>query len=268
MKSITELAKKIVEEKSELSFSVYSSIKEQRILNVPILKPLLIFVLEGIKQLGKNNKMTCQAGEFIFLSNSPLIDMRNIPKKEEYFALLIEFEFDDFNQFHSQEYNSKKYFQGQIDPILEKALQQYIEWSVFAPKEVWHFRRQELLRLMFQLGHKEVRTFLTSPSLSHRLHGIISDDISGNLNVSHLAGKLGMSNSTLRRKLKGEGVSILAIKNRVRLSYGLHLVQTTMKPIGLIAEHCGYCSHSRFTKGFKQLFGVNPLELRKTRMND
>ena len=75
----------------DLPFSVYSSIKEQELLNVPIIKPLLILVLSGKKALGKQNELACQAGDFIFLSTNPALDMRNIPKDNEYFALLIDF---------------------------------------------------------------------------------------------------------------------------------------------------------------------------------
>jgi AraC-like DNA-binding protein len=77
-----------------------------------------------------------------------------------------------------------------------------------------------------------------------------------------------MSQSTLRRKLQVEGSSLQAIKDRVKLGYGLHLLQTTMEPVGIIAEKCGYYSQSRFTDRFKQLFGLTPTELRKTRVID
>jgi hypothetical protein len=84
-------------ENRELPFSVYTSIEEQRLLNVPIAKPLLIVVLNGDKELGKDNELICHSGNFIFLSDSPAINMRNIPKDKEYFALLIEFDYQDFN---------------------------------------------------------------------------------------------------------------------------------------------------------------------------
>jgi hypothetical protein len=59
----------------------------EELLNVPITKPLLIVVLNGYKELGKDNEITCLSNHFIFLSNSPAINMRNIPKDNAYFAL-------------------------------------------------------------------------------------------------------------------------------------------------------------------------------------
>ncbi|WP_462154574.1 helix-turn-helix domain-containing protein [Pseudoalteromonas piscicida] len=54
----------------------------------------------------------------------------------------------------------------------------------------------------------------------------------------------------------------------MKLGHGLHLIQTSYEPIGLIAEKCGYSSSSRFTDRFKQLYGLTPSALRKTRMSD
>lgn len=273
MKELIALAKKTSHKSNGLPFSVYSSIKEQRISNVPIIKPLLVFILGGAKHLGKDKKIVCPSGTFVFLSNSPMIDMRNIPDDEEYFALAIEFEYHDFNQFKDvkpKRYAPKKYFQGEINSVLEKALQQYIEWSCFAPQEALHFnfRKQELLQLIYLSGYECVSAIAEPPSVSHQLYDIINSNISDDWSAERLAAHLSISESTLRRKLNAEGTSVQIIKNRTKLGYGLHLLQTTMEHIGRIAERCGYQSQSRFTHQFKQLFGMTPTELRKTRAHD
>ena len=64
---------------SNQPFSIYTAVADQSILNVPIIKPLLICVLDGRKELGAG-QATVNAGEFVFLSNTPNIDMRNIPQ--------------------------------------------------------------------------------------------------------------------------------------------------------------------------------------------
>ena len=58
--------KSTIKKSPELPFAVYSSIKEQRLLNVPIAKPLFIAVLSGDKKLGKDNEIVCHSGDFIF----------------------------------------------------------------------------------------------------------------------------------------------------------------------------------------------------------
>lgn len=247
-----------------MPFAVYASAKEQRIANVPIIKPLLIFILSGVKKIGSGNDVVCPAGTFVFLANSSTIDMRNIPEDEEYFAVLIEFDYSDFHQFKEKAGSKKKHFQGDINPVLEKALQQYLEWAIVSPSSALEFRKREILQLIYQMGYTEVRSIAEPPSISHQIYKIIHDNLSDDWSAERLAAHLAMSESTLRRRLKAEGSSVQLIKNRTKLGYALHLVQTSREHIGRISERCGYQSQSRFTHQFKQLFGVTPTELRKT----
>lgn len=268
MHDLITIIKQIAQNNNPLPFSIYSSVKEQHILNVPIYKPLLIMVLNGRKKIG--TEYYVEAGEFVFLSNTPSIDMRNIPDNTEYFALLIEFEFNDFNCFtHKNIKNTRNPFiQGKIDPILIQNLKQFIEWAAYAPPDIYSIRRQEILLLLNHLGHQQVQTIIEPPCLSHKIFNMIHNNIAEDLTVTALSTYLAMSESTLRRKLKAEGTSIQNIKDKARLGYGLHLVQTSFKPIGHIAEQCGYTSQSRFTDKFKKLFNITPTALRKTRMPD
>ena len=264
MQELIFASKQLQQQKENLPFLVYCASKEQRIFNVPVIKPLLICVLDGCKKLGKDSEVSCAAGTFVFLSNSPRVDMRNIPVGTEYFALLIEFEFSDFDIFESKNNKVDTYFQGDVDSVLQRTLQQFVEWSAFAPEALWAFRRKEVLQLLYHLGHEQVSAVAELPSLSHKLHGMMSRDVSYDWNAQRLSSHLAMSESSLRRKLNAEGTSLQLIKDRVRLGSALNLVQTSDYSIGSIAEQCGYSSQSRFTDKFKQLFGVTPSELRKT----
>lgn len=251
-----------------LPFSVYSSFCEQKIVNVPIFKPMLICVLEGSKKLGSKGEIECPPGSFVVLSNHPSINMRNIPGEGEYLALTVEFEHEDFNCLPPRQGRTEPSVQGPICDVFRKTLEQFVEWSGFAPPAMWAARRQEILQLIFHLGHEQITAVAEPPSLSHKLHGLVSADFAHDMNANVLAARLALSESTLRRKLAAEGTTLQAIKDRARLAHGLHLVQSTFEPIGRVAERCGYQSQSRFTDKFKQFFGVTPTELRKTRMRD
>lgn len=273
MRELINTTKKVLQINTHLPFSIYSSIDEQLILNVPIIKPLLVFVLSGSKKLDSENEIICPAGNFIFLSNIPIITMRNIPSDSEYYALLIEFEYADFDVLERKKAKTEKYFQGAISPLLKQTLMQFIEWSTFAPKEMWPIRRKELLQTLLHLGFDNVSSIIEPPSLSHKIHKIISTHISSvqlsnDLTTEKLSSMLAMSESTLRRKLNAEGTNLQTIKDRARLGYGLHLIQTTKAPVSVIAEQCGYTSQSRFTDKFKTLFNITPTELRKTILRD
>lgn len=237
-------------------------------LNVPINKPLLVLVLSGLKELGTQDDVVCPSGHFIFLSNTPTIAMRNIPSDVDYFALLIEFDYSDFNCLKNRKPGTKTHFLGSIEPRLEYTLQQFVEWSAFSPSDIWHLRRQEILQVLVSLGFNQVGSIMEPPTLSHKVHTIISSNIASDFSAEALSSELAMSESTLRRKLRLEGNSIQAIKDRAKLGHGLHLVQTTFESIGHIAEQCGYTSQSRFTEKFRKLFDIAPTDLRKTRMPD
>ena len=137
-------------------FAVYSSVKEQCLLNVPVIKPLFIAVLEGSKQLGNTAEITCEAGSFIFLSDSPAINMRNIPKEKEYFAMLIECDVQDFVGLQVGSLNKPKYCLGELTFTLQKCLQQFVEWSCWAPQELWPLRKKEIIELLCYMGHKDI----------------------------------------------------------------------------------------------------------------
>lgn len=253
-------------ENKELPFSIYTSIHEQNLLNVPIVKPMLIVVFNGEKVLGKQGELVCQAGRFIFLSDSPAINMRNIPIEEEYFALLIEFDPQDYAGLQVQASHKKHYCIGDTTELLKKCLQQFIESSLWAPTQIVSSRKREILELLCHMGHEEILSMLGSSQVGQRLHSMFNEQGFHELTLESICEQLAMSESTLRRKLKMEGTSVQEIKDQARLGLGLHLLQTTLFSISIIAEECGYQSQSRFTERFKGRFGLTPSELRKTIM--
>lgn len=268
LKSVQDTLSSADEKERELPFSIYSSIREQHIFNVPIMKPLLIFVLGGEKHLGKSSQWVCHSGEFVFLSNKTTIDMRNIPSSWEYYALLIEFDYEDFHGLPFDAKPQETFCMGQITSELEAVLQQFVEWSSFAPTSMWSARKRELLQFLCHLGYNQIPAMMTQLEVSHKIYDLISQNLTEDLSIEYLCSQMAMSESTLRRRLKAEGTGLQDIKDQARLGYGLHLLQSTLKPIGYIAEQCGYQSQSRFTDRFKQRFGLTPTELRKTRLND
>ncbi|NRA59769.1 MAG: helix-turn-helix transcriptional regulator [Psychrobium sp.] len=271
MSPLLNTIKKTVKENRHLPFAVYTSIKEQNLRNVPIAKPLLIVVLSGVKELGKNNELICHTGQFIFLADSPAINMRNIPKDDEYFSLLIEFEHADFNAIktthaHGVDKYKNNYCIGETTRQLEQCLQQFIECCVWAPESIWTLRKREIIELLCHLGHQEILSMVGKSNIGHRLHDMFCQQNFDEISISYICNELAMSESTLRRKLALEGSTVQEIKDQAKLGLGLHLLQTTKLSVAIIAQKCGYQSPSRFTDRFKGRFGLTPSALRKTKM--
>lgn len=267
MVELINTIKRTISQNNEYPFDVLASIKEQKILNVPIVKPMLIIILNGQKELMFDKSITCYSGEFLFLSNSSGINMRNIPKNKEYFALLIEFNTEDFSGIINTT-NKKEYYIGKVEAELETCIQQFVEISRWAPKELWTARKKEVISLLIHLGHDDIASLVANPQLKDKVQSLFIKHLESDLTTKHICSQLAVSESTLRRKLKLEGTSIQEIKDRVRLTSALNLLQTTGDSIGLIADKCGYQSQSRFTDRFKKRFGITPSDLRKTQMTE
>jgi len=268
MEDLINTIKNAMNSDKNLPFAVYSSIKEQHILNVAMINPLLIVVLSGTKLLKVEEQVKCEAGDFIFLSDHPSINLRNIPKNEEYFALLIGFDYEDVEGLKRSAYDKKNYCVGNTTPMLRKCLQQFVESSLWAPESLCKLRKKEILELLCFMGHTDILSMFTNVKTSHQLHNMLSTEQPQDLTVADICNRLAMSESTLRRKLKAEGTSIQKIKDQTRLGLGLHLLQTTSHSVEFISERCGYQSQSRFTERFKSRFGLTPSELRKTKLTD
>lgn len=251
-----------------LPFSVYTSIQQQRLLNVPILKPTLIIVINGEKVVGKEPAISCQSGEFVFLADTSSLNMRNIPKAQSYFALLIEFELEDFSGFVPPKRVEKNIHKGQITQSLNLCLDQFIQCAEWAPQAILPSRRQEILHLLCELGHQDILAMVAKSNIRHQIVKLYQAAHFQDLSLPLICTKLAMSESTLRRRLKTENTSLQEIKDQTKLGLALHLLQTTEDSIGIIAERCGYLSAARFSQRFKSRFNLTPSELRKTKMAD
>lgn len=74
-----------------------------------------------------------------------------------------------------------------------------------------------------------------------------------------------VSESTLRRLFKTYmGKSIYEFTKETKVLYAAHLLMTTTTSISEIGYQLGYESPSYFTKTFREVFGVSPLEYRKS----
>lgn len=81
--------------------------------------------------------------------------------------------------------------------------------------------------------------------------------------TDQIAETLGLSKSTLHRRLREEGQSIRAIKQERRRSQATYLLKSTDLSIATIAERVGYAEPSAFHRSFAKWFSITPGELRQ-----
>lgn len=94
---------------------------------------------------------------------------------------------------------------------------------------------------------------------------IIEDNIGNeNFSVSYLAKEVGLSRSTLHRKLiRLTGKSATGLITEIRLARAIELIENDVVTISEVAYIVGFTSPSYFNKVFKKAYNVSPGELRK-----
>ncbi len=266
MKKLIQTLKSLNTQGTNLPFAVYTCKQNQFLRNIPILKPVLVVILEGTKEIVQEKNLISTQGQFLFLAGNNEVTLNNITHKGSYMSLMIEFEQSDFDILTQPSTTNKTSCVGSQTETLITCLTQYIQWKPSLAKEILKLRRKELLMLLSLQGYSDIASMRETLNTTNTLIDMFKEDIGTRWAIKDVCHKLSTSESTLRRQLRSENASFNDIQNQVKLGYGIHLIQTTKLPILTIAEQCGYQSQSRFTESFKKRFGITPLKLRKTHL--
>jgi AraC-like DNA-binding protein len=106
---------------------------------------------------------------------------------------------------------------------------------------------------------KRIKTLLQTNSLTRQQTNIA--------NQQEMAQQLGMSISTLKRRLQQEGTSYKNLCNQVRLSSAEKLLLDTNTNLTEISLTLGFASASAFNNAFKKWTGLTPLKYRQQHKN-
>lgn len=85
----------------------------------------------------------------------------------------------------------------------------------------------------------------------------------GEPNFQTIAEQLHMSERSLRRRLKDEGVSYRDLLKESRMTLARHYLLQTQLPITAIALHLGFTDSSNFSRAFTRWFSQTPSEFRQ-----
>ena len=84
-----------------------------------------------------------------------------------------------------------------------------------------------------------------------------------NGNLEQVAGKLGLSARSLRRRLQNAGFSFTHLRNEVREEFASRYLRGTRMPLEKIATRLGYSDQASFTKAFRSWTGRSPGTVRR-----
>jgi AraC-like DNA-binding protein len=91
---------------------------------------------------------------------------------------------------------------------------------------------------------------------------LIGTDCARDWPAEEIASTLGMSEATLRRRLREHGQSLTEAIGDARMARALGILHTSSLSIDRVALEVGYASPSKFAMRFKARFGLSPSEIR------
>ncbi len=96
-------------------------------------------------------------------------------------------------------------------------------------------------------------------SFTDRVRTVVIRELSGgNPTADFVSSRLGVSRSTLVRRLDDEGVAFKDLLDHVRSGLAIRLLMRERVPISQIVRRLGYSDHAAFHKAFRRWFGQSP----------
>lgn len=231
-------------------------------------QPVVILVEKGTKVfIEHGHEFTADAGGIAVLCGNTRIDAVNTSAEDDvYRARWIAFHDDVL-----KEYEKKQSSEGdEVVYVAEDVGSHFREsfdacWRLFTedadiPESIKKHRMAELLYWLTEMGCFSL--FKKESGISVRVRSVIEQDIARKWNSADICRELGMSESTLRRKLLINGETIAGIVQDVRMVSAMNLLQCTDMSITEIAIAVGYDSPSRFAGRFRTRFGFPPSSIR------
>lgn len=247
----------------------------QALRNVPIHQPVAVLVVSGHKIIALGERrIEITPGELLLLPSGCTIEIGNHPshRGEDYLALAIAFPEDSLSLFRRSygpdiRVDMLPLWNAPATNDIVSAVAQWVEWCMLHPLDPIHARHRyaEILLLLASAGIAGNLLLNRDTRWRDRVAQLLSLDPARDWSVGDVCRRLGIGESTLRRRLHEEGSSFRQVLEESRMLSALALLQETFWPVGQVAEAVGYSSHSRFSERFKRRFGLLPTELKKSR---
>jgi len=263
------------ENKSLYCLSIYKCYKPQQLYQVFFNQPTMLMVVNGHKEVKIHSKsLSIHKGELLLLPPGTTMWIGNFPDNQEKEYLGLGFRFDEealkhFRMIYGtslEGWNTAAQLHTKAPNSVIKILDQMIDWDnrYSTNTQVIQHRQVELLLILAQEGLIGNILLAEHPSWKQRVSQLLMVDPARSWSLEEVCSRLGVSESSLRRKLQSEQAGFRELLEEVRLSHGLSLLLETTQPVGQVADAAGYQSQSRFGERFKLRFGMTPTELRRT----
>jgi len=265
------LAQTVFYESSTVAWKYY------RLCAVSCDTPVVIIPLTGHKRFNVDSKYwECKPGQFLMSHAALQANSENFPDSDApYRALVIPIPWEVVNIARNLvsgtyltplEQHQDVVSVGDLSCI-NSAILSYISDENVLDAAVRNYRLLGILLELFRAGHGQ---FLRSldPSYSSRIRMTVSASPAREWSSAYFEDLFHLSGATLRRRLVSEGTSLRELIQDARLHSALMHLQTSTKPIKVVAAEHGYFSVPAFCLSFSKRFGVDPAEVANFKLSD
>jgi len=234
--------------------------------------PALVVVLAGQKTVAsQDGQVIASEGDFLLLPSGVEMDMLNEPGGTNgmFRSMVVEFEPHALRKFAGLYPNmvdnlgweagdgmtvfSPDAREGEALVHLGKALARGEENS-----PVLELRMFELMLALLLADHGRILFSLIGDDVPEVAQRLVALHPARQWTAPGVASQLGVSVSTLSRKLRQEGEGFRQLLRRVRMERAKELLQNEAMTMTDCAQACGYASLPKFRTRFKEHFGVSP----------
>ena len=239
-----------------------------RLSTLTLRSDALILVLRGRKSLhAPGQRFDAGPGQAVLIARGSQWDVVNDPRGQgRYEALVLAFDDDMVRDTEALAHTKETAAMAgarvvAVDDELDGAVRRCLPaTNATLSDALLRHRAKEVLLLLAERGHRLVSTL--GLDWGERVRRLVSQRPDVDWNVAALADAYHLSESTLRRRLQSEDLSLAALVREVRLETALGLLQTSTLSVGEVAQRCGWASHSRFSAAFRERWGVPPSVVR------
>lgn len=239
-----------------------------RLSTLTLRSDALILVLRGRKSLhAPGQRFDAGPGQAVLIARGSQWDVVNDPRGQgRYEALVLAFDDDMVRDTKALAHTKETAAMAgarvvAVDDELDGAVRRCLPaTNATLSDALLRHRAKEVLLLLAERGHRLVSTL--GLDWGERVRRLVSQRPDADWNVAALADAFHLSESTLRRRLQSEDLSLAALVREVRLETALGLLQTSALSVGEVAQRCGWASHSRFSAAFRERWGVPPSVVR------
>lgn len=240
----------------------YCAIERERIVAVRPSHPLLGIVLRGHKEVWLGDQMQRFSPGCVFsFPVGVAMDVVNIPAEASGMYESLLFEIDHLPKGVATLPAAKT---GMLETSFAIPLtDDLVEALAHAGKAIADMSMADEVK---QLRLAEVLALLrTVPAARHIFRRTVAEDVAWHIRCAPsetwtaemVAERLGIGESTLRRRLAGQGASFRQILRQVRMSAARDAVEAGATSFAA-AEAVGYVSRSHFSRRFREAFGNTP----------